>query len=102
VDTDKEKPGIQELKEWVCVMDYVKSFPDRDGDGSPDIPGKYRGKLGRIMREPTWNPISLLSRGIYLTWIAFGIVVSLFFAIGLGVYLIAKRMKKKIGTICES
>lgn len=95
VDTDKEKPGIQELKEWVCVMDYVKSFPDKDRDGSPDIPEKYSGKLGRIMREPSWNPISLLSRGIYLTWVAFGVVVGLFFATGLGVYLFARRMKKR-------
>jgi 5'-nucleotidase/UDP-sugar diphosphatase len=95
VDTDKEKPGIQELKEWVCLMEYVKSFPDKDGDESPDIPEKYSGKLGRIMREPSWNPISLLSRGIYLTWVAFGVVVGLFFAIGLGVYLFAKRMKKR-------
>jgi 5'-nucleotidase len=95
VDTDKEKPGIQELKEWVCLMEYVKSFPDKDGDGSPDVPEKYSGKLGRIMREPSWNPISLLSRGIYLTWIAFGVVVGLLFAMGLGVYLFAKRMKKR-------
>lgn len=95
VDMDKEKPGIQELKEWVCVMDYVESFPGRDGGGSPSIPEKYRGKLGRIMREPSWNPVSLLSRGIYLTWVGFGMVVSLFFAIGLGVYLIMKSMIKK-------
>ncbi len=95
VDTDKEKPGIQELKEWVCVMDYVKSFPDRDGDGNPHVPEKYRGELGRIMREPSWNPISLLSRGIYLTWVAFGVVVGLFFVLGLGVYLIAKKMKSR-------
>lgn len=95
VDTDKEKPGIQELKEWVCVMDYLKSFPDKDGDGSPDIPEKYRGRLGRIMREPSWNPVSLLSKGIYLTWVAFGVVVGLFFAMVLGMYLFARRMKKR-------
>lgn len=95
VDTDKEKPGIQELKEWVCVMDYVRSFPDKDGDGSPDIPEKYRGKLGRITREPSWNPVSLLSRGIYLTWVAFGVVIGLFFAMGLGVYLFTKRIRKR-------
>ncbi len=94
-DTDKEKPGIQELKEWVCVMEYVKSFPDRDGDGIPDVPEKYRGKLGRIVREPSWNPVSLLSRGIYLTWIAFGLVVVLLLTMGLGVHLITKRMKRR-------
>jgi len=44
VDTDRQKAGIQELKEWVCLMEYVKSFPDKDGDGLPDIPEKYSGK----------------------------------------------------------
>jgi len=95
VDMDKQKAGIQELKEWVCLMEYVKSFPDKDGDGHPDMPEKYSGKLGRIMREPNWNPISLLSRGTYLTWVAFGVVVGLLFATGLGVSLFAKRMKKR-------
>ena len=95
VDMDKQKAGIQELKEWVCLMEYVKSFPDKDGDGHPDIPEKYSGKLGRIMREPSWNPISLLSRGTYLTWVAFGVVVGLLFATGFGVSLFAKRMKKR-------
>ncbi|MBP1696474.1 MAG: hypothetical protein H6Q41_1662, partial [Deltaproteobacteria bacterium] len=77
------------------LMEYVKSFPDKDGDGHPDIPEKYSGKLGRIMRDPSWNPISLLSRGTYLTWVAFGVVVGLLFATGLGVSLFAKRMKKR-------
>jgi 5'-nucleotidase len=95
VDTDREKPGIQELKEWVCLMEYVKSFPDKDGDGRHDIPEKYSAKLGRMMREPSWNPISLLSRGIYLTWVAFGVVVGSLFTMGLGVYLFFKRMKKR-------
>jgi 5'-nucleotidase/UDP-sugar diphosphatase len=95
VDTDKEKPGIQELKEWVCAMDYVKSFPDRDGDGSPDMPEKYRDRLGRIMREPSWNPVSLLSKGTYLTWAAFGVVIVLFLALPLGMYLFARRIRKR-------
>ena len=52
VDADKSQPGIQELKEWVGLMEYIKSFPDTNGDGLPDIPDKYRGKLGRIIVEP--------------------------------------------------
>jgi 5'-nucleotidase len=91
VDIDKGKPGTQELKEWVAVMNYVKSFPDKDGDGIPDIPGKYRGKLGRITREPSWNPISLLSRGTYVTWIAFGVIMVLIFVVGLGIYLFTRN-----------
>ncbi len=82
VDGDKEKPGIQELKQWVVLMDYVRSFPDKDGDGIPDIPEKYRGKLGRITKEPSWNPVSLLSRGTYVTWIAFGAIVIILLVVG--------------------
>ncbi len=95
VDTDKEKSGIQELKEWIAVMDYVKSFPDKNGDGIPDIPEKYRAKLGRIIREPSWNPVSLLSRGTYVTWIALGVVIGLIFILGFGTYLFSKKMSKK-------
>jgi 5'-nucleotidase / UDP-sugar diphosphatase len=95
VDMDKEKTGIQELKEWVCLIEYVRSFPDKNGDGTPDIPEKYSGKLGRIIKEPSWDPILLLSKGTYLTWMAFGAVVILLFTVGLGVYLFARRMGKR-------
>lgn len=42
-------------------MEYIKNFPDSNADGLPDIPDKYKGKLGRIVVEASWNPISLLS-----------------------------------------
>ena len=95
VDTDKEKPGIQELKEWVCLLEYVKSFPSKNGDGIPDIPKKYSGKLGRIVKEPSWNPVALLSRGTYLTGIAFGMVVGLFLIVAVGIYLSVARMRRR-------
>jgi 5'-nucleotidase len=95
VDADKEKSGIQELKEWIAVMDYVRSFPDKNGDKIPDIPEKYEGKLGRIVREPNWNPVSLLSRGTYVTWIVFGVIISLIFIGGLGIYLFSRKIRKR-------
>jgi 5'-nucleotidase len=94
VDIDKEKQGVQELKQWVAVMDYVKSFSDKDGGGIPDIPQKYRGKLGRIVREPSWNPVSLLSRGSYVTWIAFGVTTGLILILGPVTYWLSKKMRK--------
>jgi len=75
VDADKSQPGIQELKEWIGVMEYIKSFPDTNGNGVPDIPDKYKGKLGRIVVEASWNPVSLLSRGTMVTWGAFSAVI---------------------------
>jgi 5'-nucleotidase / UDP-sugar diphosphatase len=75
IDADKGLPGIQELKEWIGVMEYIKSFPDTNGDGIPDVPEKYRGKLGRIVSQASWNPVSLLSKGTMVTWGAFSAVV---------------------------
>ena len=95
VDVDKDKPGIQELKEWVALVDYVRDFPDKNRDGFPDIPEKYRGKLGRIVKEPSWNPVSLLSRSTYVTWIAFWVIMGLILILGFGVFLFSRKMRKK-------
>jgi len=91
VDVDREKPDIQELKQWTVLMDYVRSFSDKDGDGIPDIPDKYRGKLGRIVKEPSWNPVRLLSRSTYVTWIALGAIVIIFLIIGSITYLVVRN-----------
>ena len=92
-DSDKEKPGIQELKQWLVLMDYVRSFPDKDGDGIPDIPDKYRGKLGRIVREPSWNPVRLLSRGTYVTWITLAAILVVLLVLGALTYLFLKKRR---------
>jgi 5'-nucleotidase/UDP-sugar diphosphatase len=75
LDADPNTPGIQELKEWVAVVGYLRSFPDTDGDGVPDVPERYRGPTGRIRSLPSWNPAALLRRGSYVTWGALGISV---------------------------
>ena len=80
IDGDKVQPGIQELKEWQGVIKYVRSFPDTNGNGLPDIPEKYKGKLGRIVEKPSLNPGNLVSRGTTPTLVllaVFGITVLL-------------------------
>jgi 5'-nucleotidase/UDP-sugar diphosphatase len=95
VDADKSQAGIQELKEWIGVMEYIKSFPDTNGDGLPDVPDKYRGKLGRIVIEPSFNPISLLSRGTMVTWAAFSAVVVFLLILAVIAVLIVKKVGRK-------
>ncbi len=75
VDADRKTPGIQELKEWKAVMEYIGSFKDTNGNGIPNIPEKYRGKLGRNVIEASLNPYRLLKRGTYVTWTAFGVLM---------------------------
>ncbi|UCD83210.1 MAG: bifunctional metallophosphatase/5'-nucleotidase, partial [Deltaproteobacteria bacterium] len=87
VDADGETPGIQELKDWKVLMEYVRSFEDRDGDGVPEIPDRYRGTEGRIVREPSLNPYDLLSGGNYITWIALGVVIVVLISLVLVVYI---------------
>jgi len=71
VDTDKQRTGIQELKEWKAVIEYIRQFPDTDGDGIANIPKKYKSTLGRIIIKASWNPYKLLKRGTYVTWVVF-------------------------------
>ncbi len=95
VDADKQVPGIQELKEYMGVLEYIRSFPDTTGDGVPDIPQRYRGKLGRQLVEASWNPCKLLKRGTMVTWIAcavfFGTLVLLLLIVALIRHVIKRR-----------
>jgi 5'-nucleotidase len=99
VDADKNQPGIQELKEWVGVMEYIESFPDTNGDGIPDIPDKYRGKLGRIVMEPSLNPVSLLSRGTVVTWAAFSAVIVLILLLASITVIVVRKVRRKASRV---
>lgn len=94
IDADKNKPGIQELKEWVGLMKYVQSFKDTDGDGLADIPDKYKAPLGRIVREASLNPVKLLSRGTLVTWVGFAIFCVIVLILVAVVRFVVKKMRK--------
>ncbi len=95
VDADPYKPGIQEVKQWVGLMEYVRSFKDTNGDGYPEIPEKYRGKLGRTVRESSLNPVSLLKGGNYMTWIGFAIVAAILGVVALVSVVVVKKVRRK-------
>ncbi len=95
VDADKQLQGIQELKEYAGVLEYIRSFPDTTGDGVPDIPEKYRGKLGRQIVEASWNPFKLLKRGTHVTWIACGAIFIVFLIIVLIIGLVRRVIRRR-------
>jgi hypothetical protein len=101
VDADKEAPGMQELKEWVGLMEYVRRFPDLNDNGIPDIPAKYAGPLGRIVPEPSYGPGAMLSSPGLTTWIALGAVVLVLGLLAglvvLVVWLVRRPARRKAG-----
>ena len=77
VDANPAIAGIQEAKEWTAFLDYVKRFPDTNGNNIPDMPERYRLPQGRIGRVASWNPALFYRNATYLTWGASGIVMLL-------------------------
>ena len=41
IDIDAEKVGIQEAKEWIAMIEYIKSF-EKNSEGIPSIPDIYK------------------------------------------------------------
>jgi 5'-nucleotidase / UDP-sugar diphosphatase len=41
VDIDTEKEGVQEAKEWIALIEYIKSF-EKNKEGIPTIPDIYK------------------------------------------------------------
>ena len=95
VDADKSQPGIQELKEWIGVMEYIRSFPDTNGDGIPEVPEKYRGPLGRIVAQASYHPVSLLWRGTMVTWGAFSAVAVLILLLAWITFFVVRKFGRK-------
>ena len=87
------KPG-SELKEWVALAEYLSSFPESTGSGLPSILERYKGPEGRILVQPSWNPVALVAGGGWLTWGAVAVLVVLLLAVALVIRSIVRRFAK--------
>jgi 5'-nucleotidase/UDP-sugar diphosphatase len=94
LDTDIGKPGIQELKEWVALTEYLTTFPDSDKDGVPDVPERYEQPEGQILVDTSWNPIDLLKGGKSITFIFVTVAVLMLVLIGLSVWGIVRLFQR--------
>ncbi len=45
IDMDSNKAGIQEGKEWLALVEYLRSMQDTNGNGLPEIDSKYRNAV---------------------------------------------------------
>ena len=94
VDADKTRSGIQELKQWQGVMEYVQSFKQGNDPGVANLPDKYKVKLERIVAKPSWNPLQILARPGLPTILALVFIGFIFCGI-LVITILVKSGKKR-------
>jgi len=51
IDMDEEQPGVQEGKEWLALLEYVRSMKDIDNNQIPDIDRKYSVPVKAFIEE---------------------------------------------------
>lgn len=95
VDADAGAAGIQELKEWVALTLYLKSLPDRNGNGVPDLPEGYRNPDGRNVAVPSWNPVNLLRGAGWITWAVLAAAAVVLIILALVVWWILRLARKR-------
>jgi 5'-nucleotidase/UDP-sugar diphosphatase len=95
VDADPSTPGVQEIKEWTSLVELLRSFSDRDGDGIPDIPASYASSAGRLADEPSWNPIKLLAGAHAPTFVVLGLVVLVLLLLWFLVHRLRRRSARR-------
>ena len=94
IDAGAPTSGVREIKEWVALAAYLRSFPDSDGNGIPEIPARYRQPEGRFAAAPSWNPVDLIAGGNVITYGALGIGL-LLVLLAAGLILLAVRFIRK-------
>jgi 5'-nucleotidase/UDP-sugar diphosphatase len=91
IDANPNLSGRQELKEWEALAAYLKTYPDTDGNGIPNIPDRYRGQEGRFFSDPSWNPLKLIASGNYITYGTLGVAILLIGILGFVIWRIRGR-----------
>lgn len=81
LDANPYTPGVQELKEWEAVLDYLAHFPDTDADGIPDVPDRYAEPQGRQQVQPSLHPLDLVRNGRWFTWLTAALLATILLAL---------------------
>ena len=96
VYTDRKEPRAEELKEWIALAEYLRSFKEVNGNGLARIPEKYRGPEGRYQAIPSLNPLNLIAGGNFLTYGALLIALLLIGLFWILVRMIIQKIKSAL------
>jgi len=89
-------PALREIKEWAALAAYMKSFPDPEGNGIPNLPERYRTPEGRFMAQPSWNPVNLIAGGTAITYLAIGILLFVIIVCILVIWVVARFFRRRM------
>ncbi|MGE5453937.1 MAG: bifunctional metallophosphatase/5'-nucleotidase [Methylocystaceae bacterium] len=92
VDADNSRSGVQELKEWVALTQFLQAGKDSDKNGIANLPSSYQKPAGRYEAVASWNPYYLLVDSTKITWAAVAAGVSLILLLVLAVRAIRRRL----------
>lgn len=84
----------KELKAWVAIADYMRSFRDTDGDGIGNVPLKYASEEGRKVVEDSKNILDLLKDPNKFFFMIVGIILLILAIFAAMIVLIVKIVKK--------
>jgi 5'-nucleotidase/UDP-sugar diphosphatase len=95
VDANPDLSGIQEVKQWIAFLEYLRNFDDTNGNNIPDVPERYRSPQGRIVRVDSWSPALLYKNATAVTWGASGLILVLLLGMVWLIRLMARPLMKR-------
>ncbi len=90
----------KELKAWNAIAQYMMSFEDTDGDGTPNVPAVYATTEGRKVVEDSTAIKDLLSNPNKFFFMIVGVVI-LLIALIVGLYFGFRKISRKYGLITK-
>lgn len=94
IDADPTTPGLQEVKEWMALVELVATFPDTDGDGIPEVPGRYGHPDPRLIEEASLHPKALFGNSTRILRTVVGLPLAL---IALVLFALRRRARRRKG-----
>lgn len=88
----------KELKAWQAIAQYMQSFEDTDGDGTPNVPQTYASEEGRKVVEDSTKLGDLLKNPNKFFFMIIGVVLVLILIIVL-IILGVRAILRKCGVI---
>ncbi len=82
-----------ELKEWLAIAEYLKSFENKDG--IPQVPQYYSEKQGRKIIDNNKNIIARVKNPNKIALILYGIILGIVILIILFINIRRRRKRKK-------